>query len=112
MFSYGLSEREAGSDTAGMKTRAVATATTGCYRAEVVDHQRRRLEVLHGARRHRPGRQARQQRHGVRAPEDDDGFTFGEKERKLGIKGSPTRELFFDKIRVGDDRRVGEVGPG
>ena len=26
----------------------------------------------------------------------DEGFSFGEKERKLGIKGSPTRELIFD----------------
>jgi alkylation response protein AidB-like acyl-CoA dehydrogenase len=25
----------------------------------------------------------------------DAGFTFGEKEKNLGIKGSPTRELIF-----------------
>ena len=30
----------------------------------------------------------------------DEGFTFGEKERKLGIKGSPTRELFFENCRI------------
>jgi alkylation response protein AidB-like acyl-CoA dehydrogenase len=42
----------------------------------------------------------------------DEGFSYGEKERKMGIKGSPTRELFFDKVRLGDDRRVGEVGTG
>ena len=28
----------------------------------------------------------------------DAGFTFGEKERKLGIKGRPTRELHFDNV--------------
>ena len=32
-FSYGLSEREAGSDTAAMRTRADGTATTGCSTA-------------------------------------------------------------------------------
>ncbi len=42
----------------------------------------------------------------------DEGFTFGEKERKLGIKGSPTRELHFDKVRLPGDRVVGEVGEG
>ena len=42
----------------------------------------------------------------------DPGFTFGEPERKLGIKGSPTRELHFDHVRIGDDRRVGNVGDG
>src|SRR6185312_16146289 len=42
----------------------------------------------------------------------DEGFTFGEKERKLGIKGSPTRELHFDNVRIPADRVVGEVGAG
>jgi len=42
----------------------------------------------------------------------DDGFTFGEKERKLGIKGSPTRELHFDNVRIPGDRVVGQVGDG
>ena len=37
----------------------------------------------------------------------DEGFTFGEKERKLGIKGSPTRELHFDNVRIPGDRIVG-----
>jgi alkylation response protein AidB-like acyl-CoA dehydrogenase len=42
----------------------------------------------------------------------DDGFTYGAPERKLGIKGSPTRELYFDHVRIPDSRRVGEVGEG
>src|SRR5699024_8242107 len=42
----------------------------------------------------------------------DEGFTFGEKERKLGIKGSPTRELLFDNVRLPGDRVVGEPGEG
>ena len=42
----------------------------------------------------------------------DEGFTFGEKERKLGIKGSPTRELHFDNVRIPGDRMVGAPGEG
>jgi alkylation response protein AidB-like acyl-CoA dehydrogenase len=42
----------------------------------------------------------------------DAGFDFGEKERKLGIKGSPTRELHFDNCRIPGDRIVGAPGEG
>src|SRR5690606_12109989 len=42
----------------------------------------------------------------------DEGFTFGEKERKLGIKGSPTRELFFENVHLPADRIVGAEGEG
>ena len=42
----------------------------------------------------------------------DAGFTFGEKERKLGIKGSPTRELRFDDVRIPGDRIIGAPGDG
>ena len=42
----------------------------------------------------------------------DAGFTFGEKERKLGIKGSPTRELYFDNVRIPGDRMIGQPGEG
>ena len=42
----------------------------------------------------------------------DPGFGFGEKERKLGIKGSPTRELHFDNCRIPGDRMVGDEGDG
>jgi alkylation response protein AidB-like acyl-CoA dehydrogenase len=42
----------------------------------------------------------------------DEGFTFGAPERKLGIKGSPTRELLFDNVRIPGDRMVGAPGDG
>lgn len=42
----------------------------------------------------------------------DPGFTFGEKERKLGIKGSPTRELWFDNCTIPGDRMIGARGEG
>ena len=44
--------------------------------------------------------------------EDDPGFSVGPKERKLGIKGSPTTELYFEDCRIPGDRIIGEPGTG
>jgi alkylation response protein AidB-like acyl-CoA dehydrogenase len=43
---------------------------------------------------------------------DDAGFTVGPKESKLGIKGSPTNELYFENCRIPGDRIIGEPGTG
>jgi alkylation response protein AidB-like acyl-CoA dehydrogenase len=43
---------------------------------------------------------------------DDPGVSFGAPEKKLGIKGSPTREVFLDNVRVSADRMIGEEGTG
>ncbi|EFG47256.1 acyl-CoA dehydrogenase, C-terminal domain protein [Brevibacterium mcbrellneri ATCC 49030] len=112
-FSYGLSEREAGSDTAGMKTRAVRdgdgwvlngvkTWITNAGVSEfytvmaVTDPDGKRGNNITA----------------FVVEKGDEGFSFGEKERKLGIKGSPTRELFFEDCWIPDSRRVGEEGQG
>ena len=48
----------------------------------------------------------------VRRREGDEGFSFGAPEKKLGIKGSPTREVYFDDVRIPADRMIGEEGTG
>ena len=42
----------------------------------------------------------------------DPGFTYGAPEHKLGIKGSPTRELYFDDCAIPADRLIGTEGDG
>ena len=55
MFSYALSEPEAGCDAAAMRTRAVARRRLLCpERHQALDHQRRGVDVLHGDGRDRP----------------------------------------------------------
>lgn len=42
----------------------------------------------------------------------DPGFNLGAIEHKLGIKGSPTRELVFDDCLILADRILGQEGHG
>jgi alkylation response protein AidB-like acyl-CoA dehydrogenase len=43
---------------------------------------------------------------------DDPGFSVGTKERKLGIKGSPTCEVYFEDCRIPASRMIGAEGTG
>jgi len=42
----------------------------------------------------------------------DPGFSFGKKEKKLGIRASATRELVFQDCRIHKDRIIGREGTG
>jgi alkylation response protein AidB-like acyl-CoA dehydrogenase len=112
MFSYALSEPEAGSDAAGMSARAVRNG----------DHY-----VLNGVKRWITNAgvsayytvmavtDAGAGPSGISAfvvEKGDPGFSFGAPERKLGIKGSPTRELYFDDCTIPAERLIGSEGMG
>ncbi|MEW2077047.1 acyl-CoA dehydrogenase [Streptomyces sp. NPDC012403] len=112
MFSYCLSEPDAGSDAAGMKTRAVRDGDTW---------------VLNGVKRWitNAGESEYYTVMAVTDPEkrskgisafvvekSDEGVSFGAPEKKLGIKGSPTREVYLDDVRIPADRMIGEEGTG
>ena len=43
---------------------------------------------------------------------DDDGVSFGKEEQKMGIHGSPTREVYFENVEVPADRMIGSDGEG
>lgn len=42
----------------------------------------------------------------------DQGFSRGRKFDKMGMRGSPTGEIFFDSVKVGEDRLIGKEGQG
>jgi alkylation response protein AidB-like acyl-CoA dehydrogenase len=112
MFSYALSEPEAGSDAAAMRTRA--TKTGGGY---LLNGTKRWITNAGVSKFYTvlastdPDKGAK----GITAfvvEDGDAGFSFGAPEHKLGIKGSPTRELYFDNCEIPADRRVGDEGQG
>jgi alkylation response protein AidB-like acyl-CoA dehydrogenase len=43
---------------------------------------------------------------------DDPGVSFGPHEKKMGIRGSPTREVILQGTRIPADRLIGEEGQG
>jgi alkylation response protein AidB-like acyl-CoA dehydrogenase len=112
MFSYALSEPEAGSDAANMKTRALRDGDS---------------YVLNGVKRWITNAGVSEY-YTVMAVTDpdagsrgisafvvergDEGVSFGAPEKKMGIKGSPTREVYFDNVRIPADRMIGEEGTG
>lgn len=112
MASYALSEREAGSDAAAMRTRAKADGDDWILNGS-------KCWITNGGKSawytvmavSDPDKGA----NGISAfmvHEDDEGFSVGPKERKLGIKGSPTTELYFENCRIPGDRIIGEPGTG
>ena len=111
-FSYALSEREAGSDAAAMKTRAVADGDS------YVLNGTKAWITNAGVSTHYTVMAVTDPDKGangisafvVRA--DDPGFSVGTKERKMGIKGSPTCEIYFQDCTIPASRIIGEPGTG
>ena len=112
-FSYGLSEREAGSDTASMKCRAKAEGEDW-----VLSGQKSWITNAGFSEYYTvlavtdPDAKRGSNVSAFVVEKSDEGFSFGAKERKLGIKGSPTRDLVFDNVRIPGDRMVGRRGEG
>jgi alkylation response protein AidB-like acyl-CoA dehydrogenase len=112
-FSYGLSEREAGSDTASMKCRAKADGDDWLisgHKAWITNAGFSDFYTVLAVTD--PDGPRGRNVSAFIVEKSDEGFSFGEKEKKLGIKGSPTRELIFDNVRIPGDRMIGEPGQG
>lgn len=49
---------------------------------------------------------------GFLVPADADGLSLGAEEDKLGIKGSSTRQVFFENVKIPTENLLGEIGKG
>ena len=113
MFSYGLSEREAGSDTAAMRCRARADGDDWVLSGQKSWITNAGVSAFYTvlAVTDPDGKRGSNVSAFV-VEKSDAGFSFGELEKKMGIKGSPTRELIFEGCRIPGDRIVGAPGEG
>ena len=112
MFSYALSEPEAGSDAAAMKCRAVRDGNTFILNGTKRWITNAGISVFYTVMAVTDPSAGADGISAFVVEKDDEGFSFGAPERKLGIKGAPTRELYFDNCVIPADRLIGEEGAG
>jgi alkylation response protein AidB-like acyl-CoA dehydrogenase len=111
-FSYCLSESEAGSDASAMRTKVERSGD-----GWVLNGSKKWItnagesELYSVIAQSDPSSGSK----GVTAfvvEKSDPGVSFGAPEKKMGMRGSPTREVYFDNVQLNDDRRISEVGQG
>lgn len=112
LAAFALTEANAGSDAAGIQTSAVEDGDhwvlngtkqwiTSAGDAEI-------YTVIAMTDRHKGPRGAT----AFLVEKGDPGFSFGKKERKMGLRASSTREMVFTDCRIPKDRMLGKRGQG
>jgi alkylation response protein AidB-like acyl-CoA dehydrogenase len=113
LAAFALTEPEAGSDAAALRTRAIregdAYRLTGTKRF-ITNGSVAGLITVFAVTDPEAPRHARISAFAVEVPAD--GFKVARLEHKLGIRGSPTAELNFDGVLVPEANRIGAEGDG
>ena len=113
MGAFGLTEPSAGSDAGGTRTTAVRDGNDWVLNGTkifITNAGEAETYVVFA----RTDKQA-QKHHGISAfivEKGTPGFTFGKKEKKMGIRSSPTMELVFEGCRIPKENLLGEEGKG
>ncbi len=113
--AFALSEPEAGSDAAALRTQAVRDGDAYVLNGTKawVSHGGEAGVIVAMARTDTP--EDRQGAKGISAflvTPDLPGFRVGKKEDKMGLRASPTVQLVFDNLRVPAANLLGEPGQG
>ncbi|PHR28322.1 MAG: acyl-CoA dehydrogenase [Desulfotalea sp.] len=113
MGAFGLTEPSAGSDAGGTKTYAVLKGDEWILNGNKIfitnAGEADTYVVFAKTDRKAP------KHHGISAfivEKGCPGFSFGKKEKKLGIRSSPTLELVFEDCRIPAENLLGELGKG
>jgi len=111
--AFGLTEPSAGTDAGGTKTTAVKDGDGWLLNGTkifITNAGEAETYVVFA----RTDKQA-QKHHGISAfivDKNSPGFSFGKKEKKMGIRSSPTMELVFENCRIDGSQLLGEEGQG
>ena len=111
--AFGLTETSAGSDAGGTRTTATRDGDEW-----VVNGSKIFITNAGDAETYvvlaKTDKEAKKHR-GISAfiiEKETPGFSFGKKEKKMGIRSSPTMELIFDNCRIPAENLLGEEGQG
>jgi len=111
--AFGLTEPSAGSDAGGTRTTAVRDGDEWILNGSknfITNGGDAETYIVLA----RSDKEA-QKHHGISAyivEKDTPGFSFGKKEKKMGIRASSTMELVFDNCRIPAANILGEEGKG
>jgi alkylation response protein AidB-like acyl-CoA dehydrogenase len=117
LAAFALTEEAAGSDASAGRTKAVRDADD-CWRIDgskrFISHGNVAKVVTVFAVTDSSEEAVKRRRHMscFVVEQGTEGFGTSRLEHKMGIRGSPTAELFFDGVRVPDASRIGDVGEG
>lgn len=110
--AFGLTEPSAGSDAGGTKTTAVLDGDQWVLNGSkifITNGGEAETYVVTAVTDKSKGSK------GISAfivEKGTDGFKFGKKEEKMGIRSSPTYELVFEDCRIPKENLLGELGQG
>jgi len=114
--AFALSEPDAGSDPAAIRTRATKTATgwrIDGIKQWITSGDRAGILVVWALTGNDdPGVPAHRRISAFLVAGSAPGLTVSRLEDKLGLRGSSTAQLVFDGVEVGDDAVLGELGQG
>lgn len=105
--AYALTEPEAGSDVKSLKTRADRQGDVYILNGQKMFISNGGVADVYSV--------FAQTEKGITAfvvEKDTPGFEVGKLEKKMGIKGSPTAQLYFENCRIPVENRIGEEGDG
>ncbi|NOR49420.1 MAG: acyl-CoA dehydrogenase [Desulfuromonadales bacterium] len=111
--AFALTESTAGSDAGGTRTTAVLDGDEWVLNGSKIfttNGGDAEIYIVFA----RTDKEA-QKHHGISAfivEKDTPGFSFGKKEKKMGIRSSPTRELVYENCRIPKNQLLGEEGAG
>jgi butyryl-CoA dehydrogenase len=112
LAAYGLTEANAGSDAGGIQTTATKTAEgyilNGTKQFITNGGEAETYTVIAMTDKSRGARGAS----AFIVEKDTPGFTFGKKEKKMGIRASATRELVFKNCLIPHENLISKEGMG
>lgn len=111
-FSYCLSESGAGSDAAALRTKAVKSGDNWILSGSKKWISNAGFSDFYTVM---AATDSSKRDNGISifvVEKSDPGVSFGVHEKKMGFRGSPTREVYFDNVEIPDDRRIGPVNEG